>query len=314
VFKSWKKKIFASVKSISDKALIPFLIGVLSLIWGSSYILMKIGLKSFTPYEVSAWRYVFAFLAIAPFAFKKLSQINRRDWPWVMVVTFVGTALPGIIYPTSVRFVDSSVIGIINALTPLFTLSIGFTVFRIKLAFFKVFGVLLGLVGAAVLILVGSPSGSDTSVSYALLAILAPFCYGISTNVIKSKLGHLNPLAITMAMFIQLGLLGILFLLLSPNWKVPFLDISSGIDSMHIESIAAMVVLGGLGTSLALFLFYNLIQRTSAVAASTVTYIMPVVALFWGFLSGEEMDIWHAGGFAFIVSGVFLVNIMWKKT
>ena len=298
---------------ISDKALIPILIGVLSLIWGSSYILMTVGLKSFTPYEVSAWRYVFALLAIAPFAFKKLFQISRSDWPWIMVVTFVGTALPGIIYPTSVSYVDSSVIGIINALTPLFTLSIGFTVFRIKPDFFKVFGVLLGLVGAAVLILVGSPSGSDTTVSYALLSVLAPFCYGISTNVIKSKLGHLNPLAITMAMFTQLGFLGILFLVLSPNWKVSFFDISNGIDFMHIESILAMIILGGFGTSLALFLFYNLIQRTSAVAASTVTYIMPVVALFWGFLAGEEIDIWHAFGFAFIVSGIFLVNTMWKK-
>ena len=302
------------MKSISDKALIPFLIGVLSLIWGSSYILMRIGLNSFTPYEVSAWRYVFALLAIAPFALKKLSQINRKDWPWIMVVTFVGTAFPGVIYPTAVQYVDSSVIGIINALTPLFTLCIGLAVFRLKLTWFKGLGVLLGLVGASVMILVGSPSASDTSINYALLAVLAPLCYGISTNVIKSKLGHLNPLAITMAMFIQLGLLGFMFLIFSPHWREPFLDMSNGIDLIHIHSIVAMIALGGLGTSLALFLFYNLIQRTSAVAASTVTYIMPVVALFWGFLAGEEIDIWHAFGFAFIVSGVFLVNIMWKKT
>ena len=302
------------MKIISDKALIPILIGVLSLIWGSSYILMTIGLRSFTPYEVSAWRYVFALLAIAPFALRKLTQISRSDWPWIIVVTFVGTGFPGIIYPTAVQYVDSSVIGIINALTPLFTLCIGLAIFRLRLTLFKGLGVLLGLLGASILILAGSPSGSDTTVSYALLAVLAPFCYGISTNVIKSKLGHLNPLAITMAMFTQLGLLGILFLMLSPNWKVSFLDISNGIDFMHIESILAMIILGGFGTSLALFLFYNLIQRTSAVAASTVTYIMPVVALFWGFLAGEEIDIWHAFGFAFIVSGVFLVNIMWKKT
>ena len=298
---------------ISDKALIPILISVLSLIWGSSYILMTIGLKSFTPYEVSAWRYVFALLAIAPFALRKLTQISRSDWPWIIVVTFVGTGFPGIIYPTAVQYVDSSVIGIINALTPLFTLCIGLAIFRLRLTLFKGLGVLLGLLGASILILAGSPSGSDTTVSYALLAVLAPFCYGISTNVIKSKLGHLNPLAITMAMFTQLGFLGILFLVLSPNWKVSFFDTSNGIDFMHIESILAMIFLGGFGTSLALFLFYNLIQRTSAVAASTVTYIMPVVALFWGFLAGEEIDIWHAFGFAFIVSGIFLVNTMWKK-
>ena len=298
---------------ISDKALIHILISVLSLIWGSSYILMTIGLKSFTPYEVSAWRYVFALLAIAPFALRKLTQISRSDWPWIIVVTFVGTGFPGIIYPTAVQYVDSSVIGIINALTPLFTLCIGLAIFRLRLTLFKGLGVLLGLLGASILILAGSPSGSDTTVSYALLAVLAPFCYGISTNVIKSKLGHLNPLAITMAMFTQLGFLGILFLVLSPNWKVSFFDTSNGIDFMHIESILAMIILGGFGTSLALFLFYNLIQRTSAVAASTVTYIMPVVALFWGFLAGEEIDIWHAFGFAFIVSGIFLVNTMWKK-
>ncbi len=298
---------------ISDKALIPILISVLSLIWGSSYILMTIGLKSFTPYEVSAWRYVFALLPIAPFALRKLTQISRSDWPWIIVVTFVGTGFPGIIYPTAVQYVDSSVIGIINALTPLFTLCIGLAIFRLRLTLFKGLGVLLGLLGASILILAGSPSGSDTTVSYALLAVLAPFCYGISTNVIKSKLGHLNPLAITMAMFTQLGFLGILFLVLSPNWKVSFFDTSNGIDFMHIESILAMIILGGFGTSLALFLFYNLIQRTSAVAASTVTYIMPVVALFWGFLAGEEIDIWHAFGFAFIVSGIFLVNTMWKK-
>ena len=188
---------------LSDKTLIPFLIGVLSLIWGSSYILMTIGLKSFTAYEVSAFRYVFALLAITPFAFKKLSQISRSDWPWIMVVTFVGTGFPGIIYPTAVQYVDSSVIGIINALTPLFTLCIGLAIFRLRLTLFKGLGVFLGLLGATLLILVGSPScgHSDTTVSYALLAVLAPLCYGISTNVIKSKLGHLNPLAITMAMF-----------------------------------------------------------------------------------------------------------------
>ena len=232
---------------LSNKALIPILIGVLSLIWGSSYILMTIGLKSFTPYEVSAWRYVFALLAIAPFAFNKLTQISRNDWPWIMVVTFVGTGFPGIIYPTAVQYVDSSVIGIINALTPLFTLCIGLAIFRLRLTLFKGLGVLLGLLGAILLILVGSPSGSDATVSYALLAVLAPLCYGISTNVIKSKLGHLNPLAITMAMFIQLGLLGMIYLAWSPHWKLPMNDLTNDIDStMHLQSIAAMMVLGGL--------------------------------------------------------------------
>jgi drug/metabolite transporter (DMT)-like permease len=297
------------VNILSDKTLILILIGVLSLIWGSSYILMTIGLKSFTPYEVSALRYVFALLAIAPFAFKKLSQISRSDWPWIMVVTFVGTAFPGVVYPTAVQYVDSSVIGIINALTPLFTLCIGLAIFRLRLTLFKGLGVLLGLLGATLLILAGSPSGSDTTVSYALLAVLAPLCYGISTNVIKSKLGHLNPLAITMAMFIQLGLLSVLFLACSPHWLLPMGELSNGIDStMHLQSIAAMVVLGGLGTSLALFLFYNLIQRTSAVAASTVTYMMPLVALFWGKMAGELIDGWHAVGVICIFAGIFLVN------
>ena len=191
---------------LSDKTLIPFFNRRALTDLGFFLYLNDYRVKVLTPYEVSAFRYVFALLAITPFAVKRLSQISRSDWPWIMVVTFVGTGLPGIIYPTAVQYVDSSVIGIINALTPLFTLCIGLAIFRLRLTLFKGLGVLLGLLGATLLILAGSPSSSDTTVSYALLAVLAPLCYGISTNVIKSKLGHLNPLAITMAMFIQLGL------------------------------------------------------------------------------------------------------------
>ena len=125
--------------------------------------------------KYQAFRYVFALLAIAPFAFKKLSQISRSDWPWIMVVTFVGTGFPGVIYPTAVQYVDSSVIGIINALTPLFTLCIGLAIFRLRLTLFKGLGVLLGLLGATLLILVGSPSAQTPRLAMRCLLCLHLF-------------------------------------------------------------------------------------------------------------------------------------------
>ena len=275
---------------------------ILAFIWGSSYILMKRGLDSFSAVQVSMLRIIFAFLALVPFLPKAIQTFNKTDVKYAFVIAIIGSGIPSYLYPLAITHVDSSVTGIINTLTPLFTMLFGWAFFQFKPTLAKIIGLMVALVGAGMLVVKG---GSQMQVSidfYALMAVLATVCYGFSSNILKAKLNHVKAAPLTALTFAIIGPLA-LIILFSTN----FLQVLQSHPKAFM-SLFYIGFLGVIGTALALVLFNFLIKRTDALYASSVTFLMPIVAMFWGFMDNEQLGLTHVMGFILVLLGVFLTN------
>lgn len=275
---------------------------ILAFIWGSSYILMKRGLDSFSAVQVSMLRIIFAFLALVPFLPKAIQTFNKTDVKYAFVIAIIGSGIPSYLYPLAITHVDSSVTGIINTLTPLFTMLFGWAFFQFKPTLAKIIGLMVALVGAGMLVVKG---GSQMQVSidfYALMAVLATVCYGFSSNILKAKLNHVKAAPLTALTFAIIGPLA-LIILFSTN----FLQVLQSHPKAFM-SLFYIGFLGVIGTALALVLFNFLIKRTDALYASSVTFLMPIVAMFWGFMDNEQLGLTHVMGFLLVLLGVFLTN------
>jgi drug/metabolite transporter (DMT)-like permease len=275
---------------------------ILAFIWGSSYILMKRGLDSFSAVQVSMLRIIFAFLALVPFLPKAIQTFNKTDVKYAFVIAIIGSGIPSYLYPLAITHVDSSVTGIINTLTPLFTMLFGWAFFQFKPTLAKIIGLMVALVGAGMLVVKG---GSQMQVSidfYALMAVLATVCYGFSSNILKAKLNHVKAAPLTALTFAIIGPLA-LIILFSTN----FLQVLQSHPKAFM-SLFYIGFLGVIGTALALVLFNFLIKRTDALYASSVTFLMPIVAMFWGFMDNEQLGLTHVIGFILVLLGVFLTN------
>ena len=275
---------------------------ILAFIWGSSYILMKRGLDSFSAVQVSMLRIIFAFLALVPFLPKAIQTFNKTDVKYAVVIAIIGSGIPSYLYPLAITHVDSSITGIINTLTPMFTMLFGWAFFQFKPTLAKIIGLMVALIGAGMLVL---KEGGQMQVSidfYALMAVLATVCYGFSSNILKAKLNHVKAAPLTALTFAIIGPLA-LIILFSTN----FLQVLQSHPKAFM-SLFYIGFLGVIGTALALVLFNFLIKRTDALYASSVTFLMPIVAMFWGFMDNEQLGLTHAIGFLLVLLGVFLTN------
>ena len=273
----------------------------LALIWGSSFILMKIGLKSFTSPQAAAIRIFSASLVLLPYSIRNLGYLKRKDIKNLLVAGFFGSLIPAFLFTKAQTRIDSALAGMLNSLTPVFTLIVGIFFFRTRTRLIQILGLILGLIGALGLI----SSGEDVSVrnvdSYALFIIAATTCYAININTVKKHLTHLRGVQITSLSFLFIGPVALLFLLTS-NFT-PVLETESW--GIHLT---ALLTLGIVGTAFAMLIMNSLIRYASAVFASSVTYIIPVFAVLWGILDGEFVTLFH---FAFMISiftGVYLIN------
>ena len=275
---------------------------ILAFIWGSSYILMKRGLDSFSAVQVSMLRIIFAFLALVPFLPKAIQTFNKTDVKYAVVIAIIGSGIPSYLYPLAITHVDSSITGIINTLTPMFTMLFGWAFFQFKPTLAKIIGLMVALIGAGMLVL---KEGGQMQVSidfYALMAVLATVCYGFSSNILKAKLNHVKAAPLTALTFAIIGPLA-LIILFSTN----FIQVLQSHPKAFM-SLFYIGFLGVIGTALALVLFNFLIKRTDALYASSVTFLMPIVAMFWGFMDNEQLGLTHAIGFLLVLLGVFLTN------
>lgn len=277
------------------------LLAVLSLIWGSSFILIKRGLEVFSANEVGALRIFFAGLFLVPFAVSFLKKINRKHYPVLFIVGLVGSFLPAFLFAKAQTNLESSVTGVLNALTPMFTMLIGLIGYQQKAKNIQMIGLLLGFLGSVFLIIKGN---SGFSINYyALYVVLATIMYGLNLNIIKYKLVEVNPFAITS--------ISLLFVL--PIASVYLFGFSNFLHKVqYVEqaktSLFYLFILGVLGTAIALILFNKMVKLTSPVFASSVTYIIPIVAVCWGFWGGEELLNQHFLGIFLILSGLYLTS------
>jgi len=274
---------------------------VLAFIWGSSFILMKIGLKSFSPEQAGALRIVLASLVLLPISIRQLKNLRQKDLKSLLIAGFIGSFFPAFLFMKAETQINSSLAGMLNSLTPVFTLLVGMLFHRTVFRWMQGLGLSLGLAGATGLILAGNGFQLGTVNSYAFYIVLATCFYAISINQIKAKLSHLNGVQVTSLSFLFIGPVALIYLLstdftpvlTNPSWPV------------HLLALAA---LGIVGTALAMLLMNNLIRHSSAVAASSVTYVIPVFAILWGVLDGEKVTFLHLACMGLILSGVYLIS------
>jgi len=275
----------------------------LSLIWGSSFILMKKGLRSFSHDQVAALRLFISFIAFIPFGIKNLKKVSKENIVSLLVIGFIGSGAPAFLFTKAQTQLDSSMAGILNSLTPLFTLIIGLIFYKSTAKLINAVGIVLGLIGALGLILQSTNGGIIlTNINYyGLFVVAATICYGINVNQVRYKIKGLTGLEITSLAFMFIGPLAGIYLL--------FTDFSNTLTSNdYLLNLGFIAILAIVGTVLALVIFNTLIQHTSAIFGSSVTYIIPVFAIMWGLFDGEILSILQFFWIALIIIGVYLVN------
>jgi len=275
---------------------------ILSLIWGSSYILIKKGLTGLTPIQLGSLRVIVTTIIIAPIGYQKIKHIPRQKMKWVALSAFVGSFFPAYLFAFAETEISSSITAVIVSLTPLFTLLISVFVFGEELLKKQVFGVLIGFTGIIVLIN-NELFASSFNILYIMFIVLAAFCYAINANVLKYKLSNIPALGIVFMSFLFMFIPAFIILCFS---DFPFSDFTS--DPLIIESIIYIVILALFGTAIAKVLYIKLLAISTPVFSVSTTYLMPVVAIFWGLLDGEEFKLTQFTGTAIILLGVYLVT------
>lgn len=278
------------------------LLFILALIWGSSFILIKRGLdggNGLTPYQLGSLRIIFATLFLMIIGFKSLITIPRVKWKYIALTAFVGTFMPVYLFSIAETEISSSITAVLNSLTPLGALVIGILAFGLDVQRRQVYGVIIGLAGSILLIANGAANNPDQNYWYALLVVFAAFCYSLNVNLIKKYLSDVKPIAITAGNFVVL-LIPALLVLFSTEFIV---DVQR-IDVQN--SMLYILILGTVGTGIANIIYFKLIQMSSPIFASSVTYMIPVVAFFWGILDQELFTPIQYVGAVIIFVGIYL--------
>jgi len=273
---------------------------LLAFIWGSSFILMKKGLHIFSYTQVADLRMSLAWLSLLPLVWSQLKKTPAHFWIPLAVVGLFGNGIPAFLFTKAQTQLDSSLTGILNALVPLFTLLIAVFVFKIKVKWHNILGILIGLTGA--IWLVAGDGVVMENAHYAWFVVVATICYAISLNTIKNYLGELNPIHITGLAFFFVGPPTLIHL-----FSTNFLEIMNTQEKAW-SALGYIFILAVIGTSMAVAIFNKLVARTTAIFASSVTYLIPIFAIMWGVIDGEQIALQHILGTAIIFAGIYLVN------
>ena len=272
----------------------------LSLIWGTSFILIKKALIGLTPTQLGTLRIIFSSIIIFIFAWNTLKLISKKEWKWIIISAFLGSFFPAFLFAFAETEIDSSVASILNSLVPLNTVIIGAIVFKIASSKKQIIGVVVGLIGTYLLIDGGIQLNPDQNYLYAGLVILCSFLYGFNVNIIKKYLNDIPAVTIAAGHFSVIFIPAIIIFYFSG------FNTDQMYDPITLKSIGYVLILSAFGTALAKVLFNKLVQISTAVFASSVTYSLLIVSLFWGILDGELFSFNQLMATALIVLGVLL--------
>lgn len=274
----------------------------LALVWGSSFLLMKKGLRTFTYDQMGALRIVFAWILAAILSIKDFSLVKKSEIFPLFWVGILGNGIPYYLFPLAVKHLDSGLVGIFNSLVPLFTLITGAIFFGKYFRRIQVIGVIIGLAGALLLLFPKMNLEVNPNFVYGSLAIISTVCYALSINTISEKLSGMRSIAITGLSLTVVGVPSLLYLFFTDFRERLFTD-PLGFTNLGIAAFLGMV-----NSALAIIVFNELIKLTNPLFSSSVTYFIPVVALLWGALDGEKIGLLHLLGISTILTGVYLVN------
>jgi len=262
---------------------------------------MKRGLDFYSPLQVASIRQVSAAIVLLGFAVFHIRKISPKKLGYVALVGLMMMVIPASLFCFAEVGISSAIAGVLNALTPAFTLIAGICFFKQPTNRMQLAGLLIGFIGTIFLILINA-KGQLSFNYFALYAVAACISVGFSINIIKTNLAGINPIYIATVSVLFAGLVSLAYLSFSDplNILMP--------TSQNKNSLLASVTLGIAGTAIAQLLYNQVIRKTSAVFASSVTYVIPAVAVFWGVLDGEPLLIWHYIGMICIIVGVIIMR------
>jgi drug/metabolite transporter (DMT)-like permease len=275
----------------------------LSVVWGSSFILMKKGLEAFSSDEVAALRIGIAFLFLVPF-YIRFNQINfKKNWKGLVLMGVFGNLIPAFLFTKAETQISSSLTGMLNALTPLFTVLVAFFWFKSKFTGIQLTGILTGMLGAVMLLYFNEGGDVSQNNLYSLLVVAATLCYAISVNGIKHYLSGMNSTEATIGAFTITGPLALIYLF----WQTDFVN-DMKISKLALSSLGYVSILAIVGSAISVIVYNTLIKQAGTVFASTCTYLIPIVAVFWGLLIGETVNLLQIAGIIVVILSVYLIN------
>ncbi|HEY6064407.1 MAG TPA: DMT family transporter [Chitinophagaceae bacterium] len=278
---------------------------LLSFIWGSSFLLMLIGLEKLNPWQVAALRLFSAGIIMLPFAWVTLKKVPKEKTGYIILSGLLGSFFPAFLFCLAETRLDSSFAGTLNSLTPIFVILVGIFFFHLKIKGQQVIGILISFAGSICLFM--AKSGKTGDLLYVGFIVLGTFFYGLNVNMIGKKLQNI--------LSFDIGVLAFSFL------SIPSLIILLAFDTQHLNfhdrhviySVGASALLGITGTTVASILFYVLLKKAGAVFASTVTYGIPFIAMFWGWIYHEKITVPVMLSLLVILLGILITNAT-KKT
>lgn len=274
---------------------------ILALIWGSSFILIFKGLQGLSAFQLGSVRIMVTAFFLWLIGFKSLKNIPKEKWKYIALTALFGTFLPAYLFALAETQVSSSVCSILNSLTPLNTLWIGVLAFQFVIKPKQIVGVLIGLVGTIALILGGNQATNSENIWFSLFVVIASICYAININLIKKYLHDLKPLSISTGNFSVMFLPALLILLCT--------DFHQKIHTEATQTaLLYIVILGVVCTGIANVMYFKLIQISTPIFASSVTYLIPIVACIWGIVNNETLTFFQIISAFVILIGVYLAN------
>lgn len=279
-----------------------FAILLLAFIWGSSFILMKKGLVAYSHHEVATLRIVIAFLCFLPFILYNIKKVDKKYWKHLIIVGLFGNGIPAFLFTKAETGLNSSLAGMLNSLVPLFTILLGVLFFKVPTNKLKFIGVFIGLIGAVMLITGNGFDISESETSYSFYVIAATLCYAISVNTIKKYLQEVNSIVVSSFAFLFIGPPLLIYLFTTDFVHTTFNNPEA------TTALSYIFILSLFGTAFSLIIFNMLVKQTSALFASTVTYLIPVFAIMWGIFDGELINLIQVLGIVVILVGIYFVN------
>lgn len=276
-----------------------------SFVWGASFILMKKGLEVYSPVQVGSLRILFASLFLLPFLFKRLKKFKKKNLKSLLIIAFIGNFFPALLFAKAQTQVNSSLAAMLNTLFPIIALIVGSIFYGLKTERNKIFGLIIGFIGAAGLVFGDNLDFSDKNNLFSLYIILAILFYAISLNEMKFNLPDLDGITITIFSFAIIGPVAGISLFLTD-----FSTVLSNPDALQSLFYIALLALGG--SAIAVTLFYLLVDYVDVIFASLTTYIIPVFAIIWGLFDGEKISNLQYIFMGVVLLGVYIVNH--KKT
>ncbi len=282
-------------------------LSLLAIVWGSSFILMKKALLGVTPIQLGALRMVFTAVFLLLIAPRSIRRIQSKHWKFILFTALAGTFFPVFLFAYAMLNIDSSIVSILNSFTPFNTLIIGAIFFGFAFRRIQLLGILIGLIGTLILIVKGAEMNPNQNYLFAILVVVASVGYALNGNIVKRHLSDLDALAITTGNFLLL--LGPALLVLAATGF--FTTFTA--DSLELRALAYIGILSVFGTGIAKTMYNELVHISSPVFSSSVTYLIPIVAVFWGVIDGEKLSFLQVLAGVIILLGVYLVNMKKPK-